>query len=128
MRSNMTGRIVDSYTNILTVKLFARARVEDVFVRDSIDEHTDAYRRQMRMTTLWAVALALMNGLLLVGTGGISIALWSNGPVPVGTVAMAIPMAWQIRRIRGWVRQSIPTTFDGIRQGQDGLRLVDQPT
>src|SRR5205814_3468004 len=51
MRSNLTGCIVDSYTNILTVKLFARARDEDVFVRDSIDKHTDAYRRQMRMTT-----------------------------------------------------------------------------
>src|SRR5437879_3332348 len=127
MRSNLTGCIVDSYTNILTVKLFARARDEDIFVRDSIDKHTDAYRRQMRMTTLWAVALALMNGLLLVGTGGIAIALWSNGTVPVGTVAMAVPMAWQIGSIAGWVAQSIATIFDDIGQVQDGMRSIAQP-
>ena len=127
MRSNLTGCIVDSYTNILTVKLFARARDEDVFVRDSIDKHTDAYRRQMRMTTSWALALALMNGLLLVGTGGIAIALWSNGTVPVGTVAMAIPMAWQIASIAAWVAQSIATIFDDIGQVQDGMRSIAQP-
>jgi len=127
MRSDLTGRIVDSYTNILTVKLFARARDEDVFVRDSIDKHTDAYRRQLRMTTLWALALALMNGLLLVGTGGIAIALWSNGTVPVATVAMAIPMAWQIGSIAGWVAQSIATIFDDIGQVQDGMRSIAQP-
>jgi ATP-binding cassette, subfamily B, multidrug efflux pump len=127
MRSNLTGKIVDSYTNILTVKLFARARDEDVFVRESIDEHTDAYRRQMRMTTLWAVALAMMNGLLLVGTGGIAIALWANGRVPVGTVAMAIPMAWQIGAMAGWVAQSIAMIFDDIGQVQDGMRSIAQP-
>src|SRR5438105_3690536 len=79
------------------------------------------------MTTLWAVALALMNGLLLVGTGGIAIALWSNGTVPVGTVAMAIPMAWQIGSTAGWVAQSIATIFDAIGQVQDGMRSIAQP-
>src|SRR5438132_6199552 len=44
MRSNLTGKVVDSYTNILTVKLFARAREEDDFVREGVDEHTDAWR------------------------------------------------------------------------------------
>ena len=51
MRSNLTGRVVDSYTNILTVKLFARARDEDAFVRDAVDEHTAAFRDQTRMIT-----------------------------------------------------------------------------
>ena len=40
VRSTLTGRVVDSYTNILTVKLFARARDEDAFVREAVDEHT----------------------------------------------------------------------------------------
>jgi ATP-binding cassette subfamily B multidrug efflux pump len=64
---------------------------------------------------------------LLVGTGGIAIALWSNGTVPVGTVAMAIPMAWQIGSIAGWVAQSIATIFDDIGQVQDGMRSIAQP-
>ncbi|HLZ79555.1 MAG TPA: ABC transporter ATP-binding protein, partial [Sphingomonas sp.] len=127
MRSEVTGRVVDSYTNILTVKLFARARDEDAFVREAVDEHTDAYRRQLRMTSAWGISLILMNASLLTGTGGLAIALWANGSVPVGTVAMAIPMAWQIGNIAGWVAQQIANIFDNIGQVQDGMRSIAVP-
>src|SRR5580700_10269485 len=127
MRSEVTGRVVDSYTNILTVKLFARARDEDQFVRESIDEHTRAYRRQLRMTSGWGISLILMNAGLLTGTGGLAIALWARGSIPIGTVAMAIPMAWQIGNIAGWVAQQIANIFDNIGQVQDGMRSIAQP-
>jgi ATP-binding cassette subfamily B multidrug efflux pump len=127
MRSEVTGRVVDSYTNILTVKLFARARDEDEFVRESVNEHTDAYRRQLRMTSGWSVSLILMNASLLTGTGGIAIALWTQGRIPVGTVAMAIPLAWQIGNIAGWVAQQIAMIFDNIGQVQDGMRSIAVP-
>jgi ATP-binding cassette subfamily B multidrug efflux pump len=127
MRSEVTGRVVDSYTNILTVKLFARARDEDQFVRESVDEHTLAYRRQLRMTSGWGISLILMNAGLLTGTGGLAIALWARGSIPIGTVAMAIPMAWQIGNIAGWVAQQIANIFDNIGQVQDGMRSIAQP-
>ena len=127
MRSEVTGRVVDSYTNILTVKLFARARDEDAFVREAVDEHTEAYRRQLRMTSAWGISLILMNAALLTGTGGLAIWLWANGTVPVGTVAMAIPMAWQIGNIAGWVAQQIANIFDNIGQVQDGMRSIAVP-
>ncbi len=126
MRSEVTGRVVDSYTNILTVKLFARARDEDRFVREAVDEHTLAYRRQQRMTSSWGLSLILMNASLLVATSAISIGLWAHGRVPVGTVAMAIPMAWQIGNISGWVAQQIANIFDDIGQVQDGMRSIAQ--
>src|SRR5579872_338399 len=113
MRSEVTGRVVDSYTNILTVKLFARARDEDAFVREAVDEHTRAYRRQLRMTSGWGISLILMNALLLTGTGGLAIVLWVDGRVPIGAVAMAIPMARQIANV-----------FDSIGQVQDGMRSI----
>src|SRR5579872_6811758 len=124
MRSEVTGRVVDSYTNILTVKLFARARDEDAFVREAVDEHTRAYRRQLRMTSGWGISLILMNALLLTGTGGLAIVLWVDGRVPIGAVAMAIPMAWQIGNIAGWVAQQIANVFDSIGQVQDGMRSI----
>ncbi|HWD59752.1 MAG TPA: ABC transporter ATP-binding protein, partial [Stellaceae bacterium] len=124
MRSEVTGRVVDSYTNILTVKLFARARDEDQFVRDAVDEHTLAYRRAQRMTSAWGISLILMNASLLVGTGGLAIWLWTTGHVEVGVVAMAIPMAWQIGNIAGWVAQQIANIFDDIGQVQDGMRSI----
>ena len=76
MRSVLTGKIVDSYTNILTVKLFARARDEDEFVRDAVDEHTETWRAQQRIGTLWGLCLQVMNALLMVGTGVLAIVLW----------------------------------------------------
>src|SRR6266702_4736063 len=85
MRSNLTGRVVDSYTNILTVKLCARARDEDAFVREVVDEHTVAYRRQLRMTSAWNLCLIIMNAALLVGTGGLATLLWTEGRIPLGT-------------------------------------------
>jgi ATP-binding cassette, subfamily B, multidrug efflux pump len=127
MRSEVTGRVVDSYTNILTVKLFARARDEDDFVREAVDDHTHAYRRQLRMTSAWGISLILMNAALLTGTGGLAIWLWTRGRVPVGTVAMAIPMAWQIGNIAGWVAQQIANIFDNIGVVQDGMRSIAVP-
>ena len=127
VRSILTGKIVDSYTNILTVKLFARSRDEDEFVREGVDEHTDAWRSQQRLGTLWGLSLQLMNALLIVGTGGLAIGLWHGGHIAVGTVATAIPMAWQINNISGWLAQQIATIFDDIGQVQDGMRSIAQP-
>ena len=38
----LTGRIVDIYTNIMTVKLFAHTEREDAYAREAIDEHLAA--------------------------------------------------------------------------------------
>ena len=103
MRSNLTGKVVDSYTNILTVKLFARARDEDEFVREAIDEHTDAWRAQQRLGTWWNLSLTIMNACLMVGTGALAIVLWRSGHIAIGAVATAIPMAWQINNMSGFV-------------------------
>src|SRR6202007_1355665 len=52
-RSALTGRIVDSYTNILTVKLFARPRDEDNYVRDAVERHTDLIIQAQRLLTMF---------------------------------------------------------------------------
>ena len=127
VRSALTGRVVDSYTNILTVKLFARARDEDTFVRSAVDEHTDAFRRQTRMATGWSLTLGLLNGSLIVGTGSIALWLWSHGRIPVATVATALPMAWQISNMAGWVSQNVTSLFENVGVVQDGMRSIDLP-
>ncbi len=124
MRSVLTGKIVDSYTNILTVKLFARARDEDDFVKDAVDEHTETWRAQQRIGTWWGLSLQLMNALLMVGTGALALWLWSAGHIAVGIVATAIPMAWQINNMSGVIAQQIANIFDDIGQVQDGMRSI----
>ncbi len=103
LRSQVMGRVVDSYTNILTVKLFARARDEDAYVREVIDEHTGAIAAHMRLITRFMTTLALLNAALLVSTAAIGITLWGQGRIDAGTVATALPLAWTIANVAGWV-------------------------
>ena len=126
-RSTLIGRVVDSYTNILTVKLFARALDEDAFVRDSIDEHTAAFRDQSRMSSGYTIILSFMNSSLVVGTATIAIWQWSVGHIAVAGVATAIPMSWQLTNIAGWVARSITAIFENIGTVQDGMRSIDVP-
>jgi ATP-binding cassette, subfamily B, multidrug efflux pump len=126
-RSTLTGRIVDSYTNILTVKLFARARDEDEFVRESLDNHTAAFRRQTRMATGFTFALTIVNAVLVVGTGATAILLFRSGHIALGTVATALPMAWQITNMAGWVAQNVTNIFENVGVVQDGMRSIAVP-
>src|SRR6266576_2365406 len=75
-RSLLTGRIVDSYTNILTVKLFARAREEDAYVRESIDIHTNAFHASLRLNTLFTLLLSLINASMVTSTTALALILW----------------------------------------------------
>jgi ATP-binding cassette subfamily B multidrug efflux pump len=126
-RSTLIGRVVDSYTNILTVKLFARARDEDAFVRDSVDEHTESMRNQTRMTSGYTITLSFMNSSLVVSTAAVAIWQWSVGHIAVGGVATAIPMSWQLTNIAGWVARSVTSIFENIGTVQDGMRSIDVP-
>ena len=120
-RSMLTGRIVDSYTNILTVKLFARAREEDAYVRDAVDKHTGLFHRSLRLNTLFALCLSTLNALMVTGTGALAIVLWTQGVVEVGTVAMALPLAWQIVNIAGWVAWQVTGIFENVGVVQEGM-------
>ena len=124
-RSTLIGRVVDSYTNILTVKLFARARDEDRFVRDAVDTHTAAFRAQTRMTTSYTGTLYVMNASLILGTAGTAISLYDAGTLPLGMVATAIPLSWQLTNIAGGVARSITSLFENIGTVQDGMRSID---
>jgi len=126
-RSMLTGRIVDTYTNILTVKLFARARHEDAYVRDAIAEHTGLFYASLRLNTLFGFTLTTLNAMLVTGTGAIAIALWVHGKVEVGTVAMALPLSWQIISIAGWVAMRVTEIFENIGVVQEGMMTIARP-
>ena len=126
-RSLLTGRVVDSYTNILTVKLFARATEEDEFVREAVEAHTATFQAQTRAITVMTGGLALINALLLAGTAVAAIGLWLKGEIAVATVATALPLAFQITNMAGWVARSITGIFENLGQVQDGMRSIAVP-
>jgi ATP-binding cassette subfamily B multidrug efflux pump len=127
VRSHVMGRVVDSYTNILTVKLFARARDEDAYVREVIDQHTGAIAAHMRLITRFMLTLSTMNALLLVATAAIGIVLWSQGAVGAGLVATALPLAWQIANVSGWVSWEVTGIFENIGIVQEGMETIAVP-
>jgi ATP-binding cassette subfamily B multidrug efflux pump len=127
VRSLLTGRVVDSYTNILTVKLFARPRDEDAFVREAVDQHTLVFRHQLRLITLFGFILSGVNALLIVATGTVAVWLWLRGSIAIGTVATALPLSWQMVNISGWVADSVTNIFENVGAVQDGMRSIALP-
>ncbi len=133
-RSAVTGRIVDSYTNILTVKLFANGQLEDDQVRGSLEHHTNRMRVQMRYFTWLTLGLAVLSGALIAGTGGLALWLWSHGQIGLEMVATALPLTLQISGVAN--RVAFETTaifeqFGTVHEGMDSvakpLRVTDRP-
>jgi ATP-binding cassette subfamily B multidrug efflux pump len=126
-RSMVMARVVDSYTNILTLKLFARLSDEDAYVRDSIDSHQKAIRAHMRLVSRFIIWLTALNAFLLVGTAAIGIWLWAQGAVSAGLVAMALPLAWQITSTAAWVSWEATSIFENIGVVQEGMQSIAVP-
>ncbi|HWI35833.1 MAG TPA: ABC transporter ATP-binding protein [Burkholderiales bacterium] len=126
-RSIVMARVVDSYTNILTVKLFARLADEDAYVRESIDEHQAAMGRHMQLITRFHFSLTVMNALLVVSTATIGIWLWAHGQVGAGIVATALPLAWQVANQAGWVSWEVTGIFENIGVVQEGMQSIAVP-
>ncbi|MCR6652768.1 MAG: ABC transporter ATP-binding protein/permease [Cellvibrionaceae bacterium] len=126
-RSILMARIVDSYTNILTVKLFARAVDEDAHVREAVDDHQAAIAAHMRIMSFYLFTLNVMNALLIAGTAGIGIALWAQGAVSAALVATAVPLAWQIANMSGWVSFEIAGIFENMGVVQEGMQSIAVP-
>ncbi|MGL4634671.1 MAG: ABC transporter ATP-binding protein [Beijerinckiaceae bacterium] len=126
-RSTLTGRIVDSYTNILTVKLFAKAADEDAFVRDALIRHTELSQQQGRMVTGFIMGLAALNALLIATISGVAIWLWSEGTVSIGTVATAIPFALQLAGMAGWLGWELMEIFENIGVTEESMGVIAKP-
>ena len=126
-RSLVMARVVDSYTNILTVKLFARLADEDAYVREAIDQHQGAIAAHMGLITRFMISLTAMNALLLVGTAAIGIALWAQGAVSAGIVATALPLAWQTANAAGWVSWEVTSIFENVGAVQEGMLSIAVP-
>src|SRR3954469_6519966 len=126
-RSALVGRIVDSYTNILTVKLFARPRDEDNYVRDAVERHTDVFLRAQRLLTMFGTLLNVLNALLIAGAGAIAIALWLNGAVEVGTIAMVLPLTLQLTNMSRQIAVQITDLFEEIGIVQEGMITIAKP-
>ena len=126
-RSLSTGRLVDSYTNILTVKLFARASDEDEHIREAMNLNMVGLQREMRLDTLFVVTLSVINTSLLAGTGAFAIWLWQTGRIEGAAIALALPLVWRITTMAGWVAWEIASMFENIGNVQEAMLSIAVP-
>ncbi|TAL23574.1 MAG: ABC transporter ATP-binding protein [Aquabacterium sp.] len=126
-RSQVMARIVDSYTNILTVKLFSRVADEDAYVREAIDGHQQAIAMHMRLLSGFIATLTVMNALLLGGTAAVGVWLWAQGGISAGQVVTALPLVWQIASASGWVSWEIAGLFENVGVVQEGMESIAVP-
>ena len=126
-RSVMTGRIVDSYTNIQTVKLFAHSGREETYARDSMSGFLDTVHGQMRLVTGFNVIVYLNNSLLVFLIAASGILLWTGNVVGAGAVAVAVGLALRMKAMSQWIMWEVAGLFENIGVVYDGMAMLDKP-
>ncbi len=126
-RSIMTGRVVDSYSNIQTVKLFSHARREASFAKEGMGGFLDTVYRSMRLVTVLYVLLYIMNSLLLFSVTAISLWLWLNQAVSIGAVAVVIGLVLRLWGMSQWIMWEMSALFENIGTVHDGIASISLP-
>ncbi len=125
-RSLMTGRVVDSYTNIATVKLFSHAGREEVYAKESMDGFLDTVHRQMRRVTLFHMSVYMNNCISLFVISSLSIWLWLNGTISVGAISIAIGLAMRVNGMSQWIMWEVSALFENIGTVYDGMEMMSK--
>ncbi len=126
-RSEMTGRVVDSYTNITTVKLFAHAGREEGYARDGMDKFLQTVHPQMRLVTQFYGLVYFINCLAVFAVGALSIWLWREDLVSVGAIATAIALTLRIFGMSQWIMWEVSGLFENIGVIHDGMAMLTKP-
>ncbi len=126
-RSVLVARVVDTYTNALTVKLFARAENERTSVREALARNTRAFLDLGRVIVASAGTLAVMNSALLAAIAGLSLMLWREGAMTTGEAAAGLALVMRILAMSGWVMRSVRGVFENVGVVQESMRTIAQP-
>lgn len=123
-RSTMTGRIVDSYTNIQTVKMFAHADREDAYAKESMHTFLDTVHRQMRLVTWLTLSLNTLNAILLASVAGLAVWLWSVDAVTTGAIALSVGLVLRLQGMAHWIMWEVAGLFENVGVVQDGIEGI----
>ncbi len=126
-RSAVTGRVVDAYTNIHSVKLFAQHDAEMAYARESIEHARDTFKREMRIITKMDLALTVLNGGLIVAVTGWAISLWYQGAASVGTVAAATALVLRLNNMTYWIMWAFTALVQALGVVQEGMETITHP-
>jgi len=126
-RSTMTGRIVDSYTNIVTLKLFSFSSRESQYVKEGMTEFLNTVHPQMRLVTGLNICLWIINMLLVFSTLALGIYLWMQQSITAGAIAVVISLALRLSGMSHWIVWEIGNLFENLGTVQDGINTLSEP-
>ncbi len=126
-RSAITGRVVDAYTNIHSVKLFAHHDTEIDYAREAIEHARVTLQKEMRIVTTMDLTLTLLNGALIVAVTGWAILLWYQGAATVGTVAAATALVLRLNNMTYWIMWATTSLVQSLGVVQEGMETITQP-
>lgn len=126
-RSIMTGRIVDSYTNIMTVKLFSHHRREEDYAKEGMNGFLQTVYPQMRLVTVLQACVWFSNSLLVFSIAALSVYLWMNGIVSPGDIAIAVSLSLRLNGMSQWIMWEVSSLFENIGTVQDGINSLALP-
>lgn len=126
-RSSMTGRIVDSYSNIQTVKLFAHSQREAQYAQHSMQTFMLTVHQQMRLATGLNVCVNILNYTLTFAVAALGIWLWQDSAVSIGVIAVAISLSLRISNMAQWIMWEISSLFENMGTVNDGMNTLAQP-
>lgn len=126
-RSSMVGRLVDTYTNISTVKLFSHSRRESDYAQDSMSSFMHTVYAQMRLVTGFMLSVWTLNALLVFTVSGLSIHYWMQGIVTTGVIATAIGLVLKLHGMSQWIMWEMSSLFENIGTVIDGMRTISKP-
>ncbi|WP_371346943.1 ABC transporter ATP-binding protein [Ancylobacter sp. IITR112] len=125
--SALSGRVVDSYTNILTVKLFAHSDREDSYVRAALARNVDDNSRQQRHISRMAFTISVLNSLMLGAVGALGIWLWSVGAINLGAIALSTGLSIRIVNMSGWIMWVVTGVFENVGTVQEAITTLSRP-
>ncbi|MEM0934647.1 MAG: ABC transporter ATP-binding protein [Pseudomonadota bacterium] len=126
-RSEVTGRVVDSYTNIHSVKMFAHHDRELAYAKEAIEKTRRTFQKEMRIFTVMDLTLTILNGLLIVGVVGWAVVLWAQGSASVGVVAAATALTLRLNAMTGWIMWAVSSFFRQLGVVAEGMETIAQP-
>jgi ATP-binding cassette subfamily B protein len=126
-RANVTGQVVDTITNIKTVKLFAHAEHEDRVALTAMAGFRDR-ATEYGITSAWfRFALMFLAGMLPVILMGGAVWLWSQGSATAGEIATSGAIAMRIAQMTGWVSMALMSLYGSVGEVEDGMRTLTPP-
>ncbi|TRO38438.1 ABC transporter ATP-binding protein [Pseudomonas sp. ALS1131] len=126
-RSKVMGRVVDGYSNIATLKLFAHSQEEESYAREAMQDLLDKFRLQSRTITALDFFITCLNGVLIVGTGALALWLWSQSLITTGAIALALGLVIRINNMAEWIMWVVNGIFENVGTVQDGMQTIVQP-